>query len=63
MSIKTKEIVDNPNMIVTADKGYYSTKEIKKYIEDSYRDNNTTKMHSSKQKNKKWKICKKTFYI
>jgi hypothetical protein len=34
MAIKTKEIVDNPDMIVTADKGYYSTKEIKKCIED-----------------------------
>ncbi|NPA59582.1 MAG: IS1182 family transposase [Epsilonproteobacteria bacterium] len=34
MSIKTKEIVNNPNMIITADKGYYSTKEIKKCIED-----------------------------
>jgi transposase len=34
MAIKTKEIVNNPDMIVTADKGYYSTKEIKKCIED-----------------------------
>ena len=35
MAIKTKEIVNNPNMIVTADKGYYSTKEIKKCIEEN----------------------------
>ncbi len=34
MAIKSKEIVDNPNMIVTADKGYYSSREIKKCIED-----------------------------
>jgi len=34
MANRTKEIVDNPDMIVTADKGYYSTKEIKKCIED-----------------------------
>jgi len=34
MALKSKEIVDNPNMIVTADKGYYSTREIKKCIED-----------------------------
>ena len=34
MAIKSKEIVDNEDMIVTADKGYYSTREIKKCIED-----------------------------
>ena len=34
MAIKSKEIVNNPNMIVTADKGYYSTREIKRCIED-----------------------------
>ncbi len=34
MAIRSKEIVNNPDMIVTADKGYYSTKEIKKCIED-----------------------------
>jgi len=34
MATRSKEIVDNPNMIVTADKGYYSSKELKKCIED-----------------------------
>jgi len=34
MATKSKEIVDNPDMIVTADKGYYSTREIKKCMED-----------------------------
>ena len=34
MATRSKEITDNPNMIVTADKGYYSTKELKKCIED-----------------------------
>ncbi len=35
MALKSKEIVDNPHMIVTADRGYYSSKEIKKCIEDN----------------------------
>ncbi len=34
MATRTKEIAENPNMIVTADKGYYSSKELKKCIED-----------------------------
>lgn len=34
MVIRSKEIADNSNMIVTADKGYYSSREIKKCIED-----------------------------
>ncbi len=34
MAIKSKEILDNEDMIITADKGYYSTREIKKCIED-----------------------------
>ncbi|WP_321467839.1 IS1182 family transposase [Halarcobacter sp.] len=34
MSIKSKEIVDNKDMIVTADKGYYSSVEIKKCVDD-----------------------------
>lgn len=29
MSVKSKEITENPNMIITADKGYYSGIEIK----------------------------------
>jgi len=34
MATKTKEITNNAGMVVTADKGYYSSKEIKKCIED-----------------------------
>ena len=34
MTTRSKEITDNPNMVVTADKGYYSSKELKKCIED-----------------------------
>jgi hypothetical protein len=34
ITTKTKEIIDNPNMIVTADKGYYSSVEIKKCVDD-----------------------------
>ncbi len=34
MARKTKEIIDNPNMIFTADKGYYSSVEIKKCVDD-----------------------------
>ena len=34
MATKTKEVIDNPNMIFTADKGYYSSVEIKKCVDD-----------------------------
>ncbi len=34
MATKTKEIIDNPSMIFTADKGYYSSVEIKKCVDD-----------------------------
>ncbi len=34
MAVKSKEVIDNPNMIVTADKGYYSSVEIKKCVDD-----------------------------
>jgi len=34
MATRSKAITDNPNMIVTADKGYYSSRELKKCIED-----------------------------
>jgi transposase len=34
MATRSKKITDNPNMILTADKGYYSSREIKKCIED-----------------------------
>ncbi len=35
MAVKSKEIVDNKDMIVTADKGYYSSVEIKKCADDN----------------------------
>jgi len=35
MAMKTQAIVDNPDLIITADKGYYSSREIKKCIEDN----------------------------
>ena len=34
MATKTKEIINNHNMIFTADKGYYSSVEIKKCVDD-----------------------------
>ncbi len=34
IATKSKEIIPNPNMIVTADKGYYSSVEIKKCVDD-----------------------------
>ena len=34
MALQTKEIIDNPNLIITADKGYSSAIEIKKCIDD-----------------------------
>jgi len=35
MAIKAKEIIPNPDIIVTADKGYYSSVEIKKCVDDN----------------------------
>ena len=35
MAIKTKKIVDNANMIMVADTGYYSPKELKKCVDDN----------------------------
>ena len=34
MALQTREVIDNPNLIITADKGYSSTIEIKKCIDD-----------------------------
>ncbi len=34
MATRSKEITENSDIVVTADKGYYSSKEIKKCIED-----------------------------
>lgn len=35
MAKQTREIIDNPDMILTADKGYYSAVEIKKCVDDN----------------------------
>ena len=35
MAQQTKEVIDNPDMILTADKGYYSAVEIKKCVDDN----------------------------
>jgi hypothetical protein len=35
MAQQTREIIDNPDLIITADKGYYSAVEIKKCIDDN----------------------------
>ncbi len=61
MSIKTKEIVDNPKMIVTADKGYYSTKEIKKCIEDDIETIVPPRCTAANKKIKNGRFAKKHF--
>jgi len=35
MALQTKEVIDNPDLIITADKGYSSAIEIKKCIDDN----------------------------
>jgi len=35
MALQTKEIIDDPKLVITADKGYYSAVEIKKCIDDN----------------------------
>jgi len=61
MAIKTKEIVNNPNMIVTADKGYYSTKEIKKCIEDGIETIIPPRCTGANKKIKDGRFAKKHF--
>lgn len=61
MATKSKEIVDNPNMIVTADKGYYSSKEIKKCIEDSIETIVPLRNTATKKKIKDSKFSKNQF--
>ena len=34
MALQTKEVIDNPDLIITADKGYSSAIEIKKCIDE-----------------------------
>ena len=61
MAIKTKEIVDNPKMIVTADKGYYNTTEIKKCVEDSIETIIPPRCTAESKKIKKGRFSKKHF--
>jgi hypothetical protein len=61
MATKTKEIVDNPHMIVTADKGYYSSKEIKKCIEDSIETIVPPRATAQSKKIKDGRFAKKHF--
>jgi len=61
MATKTKEIVDNPHMIVTADKGYYSTKEIKKCIEDDIETIIPPRCTAANKKIKDGRFAKKHF--
>ncbi len=54
MATKTREIIDNINMIVTADKGYYSSVEIKKCVDDNINvvvpERNTGQVQKNKDK-------------
>ncbi len=34
MAMQTKEVIDSPNLVILADKGYYSAAEIKKCVDD-----------------------------
>jgi transposase len=61
MAIKTKEIVNNPDMIVTADKGYYSTKEIKKCVKDNIETIIPPRCTSANKKIKCARFSKKQF--
>ena len=61
MATKTKEIVDNPHMIVTADKGYYSTREIKKCIEDDIETIIPPRCTTANKKIKDGRFTKKHF--
>lgn len=61
MATKTKEIVDNPHMIVTADKGYYSTREIKKCIEDDIETIIPPRCTAANKKIKDGRFAKKHF--
>lgn len=61
MAIKTKEIIDNPNMIFTADKGYYSSVEIKKCVDDGIETIVPLRNTASKKKIKNSKFSKNQF--
>ena len=61
MAIKSKEIVDNPEGIVTADKGYYSSVEIKKCVDDGIETIVPLRNTATKKKIKDSKFSKNQF--
>ncbi len=61
MAIKAKEIIDNPYMIVTADKGYYSSVEIKKCVDDNIETIVPLRNTATKKKIKNAKFSKNQF--
>jgi transposase len=61
MAIKSKEIVDNPEGIVTADKGYYSSVEIKKCVDDGIETVVPLRNTATKKKIKDSKFSKNQF--
>jgi len=61
MAKRSKEITDNPNMIVTADKGYYSSKELKKCIEDNIETIIPPRATAKTKKIQSARFCKNQF--
>ena len=61
MATKSKEIVDNQDMIVTADKGYYSSVEIKKCVDDGIETIVPLRNTATKKKIKDAKFSKNQF--
>ena len=61
MAMKTKEIIDNPNMIFTADKGYYSSVEIKKCVDDGIETIVPLRNTATKKKIKDGRFSKNQF--
>jgi hypothetical protein len=61
MAKKTKEIIDNPNMIFTADKGYYSSVEIKKCVDDGIETIVPLRNTATRKKIKDGKFSKNQF--
>jgi len=61
MAVKSKEIVDNTNIIVTADKGYYSSVEIKKCLDEGIETIVPLRNTATKKKIKNAKFSKNQF--
>ncbi len=61
MAVKSKEIINNPDMIVTADKGYYSSVEIKKCVDDGIETIVPLRNTATKKKIKDSKFSKNQF--